>query len=143
MGFGSGTVAFEVDVAGVFIVSIFLGLYYLCYYKFMKNLERILGSLLVLQILAYFMGLKLTYDSSHNGQSTIEFSSLMPFAIFVILGLINLILLIINIVQLRKKNKQPNVWLLFLIITTVILFVGYNYFVNIVSTLPGSDLPGY
>ncbi len=109
----------------------------------MKNLERLLGSLLVLQILVYFMGLKLSYDASHNGQSSIDFSSLTPFIFFIIIGLINLFLLIISVSRFQKIGKKQNMGIVILVIINVILLLGYSYLINFVSTLPGSDLPGY
>ncbi len=108
----------------------------------MKMLERILLSTLFLQTITYVVGLVISYNATHNrGGDILE--SLLPFALFGLLCVVNLILFINYVIYIKKVRKQINKLLLVLFILNLLFVLGYNYIIHLVNTSSGSSLPGY
>lgn len=102
------------------------------------KLTKTLQILLTGQVIMYCSGMYVLYSSSRDGVDDFAgLGALLPFGIFLSLGVVNLIILIIYGYKIYSKNLKPDIIVSLLTMIVILLVLLYKPLVDWALSGPG------
>lgn len=104
----------------------------------MNKLTKTLNILLTIQILLYTWAMYIVYSTSRDGIDDLAgLGALVPMAVFVVIGVVNIVLLLIYVIKVKDtKGQKFSVPTLVLTSIIVLLAIFYNVIVELAGSGP-------